>query len=143
MLLDRGKSVVVVLTIALASVSWAPAESAEVKKACKDVGPRLNPEDTEFVGTTIPIIASPWIKGTPKVGKTLLACSGIWNPMPDSSAFVWTAISSSGVKKRVAFNRRTYVVRKADRGSQIVLTVLASAVGYKDTPTDSTPILIQ
>jgi len=62
----------------------------------------------------------PTIVGTARVGRTLAAISGKWNPTPTSAKYVWkrgTTVVGTGI---------TYTVKKADRGKQLTVVVTVS-----------------
>lgn len=69
---------------------------------------------------------TPTISGTAQVGRTLVAKPGAWSPAPTAFAYQWfrdgQAISGATGQR--------YVVRAADRGHKLTVTVTATRDGY-------------
>ncbi|UDY22582.1 hypothetical protein [Nocardioides sp. Kera G14] len=77
----------------------------------------------------VPVIANltaPTVTGTARVGETLVAGIGTWDPQPTTWRFQWkvggTAVSGA--------TSSTYVVRPADLGKTVTVDVTPSRLGY-------------
>lgn len=70
--------------------------------------------------------ATPTIGGTAKVGKTLTAAAGTWDPQP-SFSYQWYR-SGKAISKAT---RSTYQLTRSDAGQTITVTVTATRSGYE------------
>ena len=68
--------------------------------------------------------AKPKITGQAKVGGTLKASAGTWNPAPDATTYTWR------VGTKAVGTGASYKVKASDRGKTISVTVTATKDGY-------------
>lgn len=83
--------------------------------------------------TTSPL---PTIAGTKKVGKTLTAATGRWNPSNGVTfSYVWSrADTNGGVQTPIdGATKKTYKLVAADKRKFITVSVTASKIGFADT----------
>jgi hypothetical protein len=117
---DIGNMLSVAVTATNAGGSSAPATSAPTA-AVIDIIP---------TNTSLPMIS-----GTPSVGHTLIATTGVWTHNPTSYTYQWnrggTAISGA--------TSSTYVPVTADIGSMLTVTVVAINSGGSSAPATSAP----
>jgi hypothetical protein len=73
---------------------------------------------------TVTNTAKPKISGQGKVGATLKATTGTWDPAPDATTFTWK------VGKETVGTGPSYKVKAGDRGKTISVTVTATKDGY-------------
>jgi len=66
----------------------------------------------------------PKITGQGKVGATLKASTGTWNPAPDATTYAWK------VGTKTVGTGASYKVKASDRGKTISVTVTATKDGY-------------
>lgn len=81
----------------------------------------------------------PAISGSPKVGKKLTAKAGSWSPRPSSYSYRWYRNGKS-IK---GATKRTYKVKKSDKGRKITVRVQAKRSGYPAGTALSRPIKIR
>lgn len=89
--------------------------------------------------TTSPL---PTIAGTKKVGKTLTAATGRWNPSNGVTfSYVWSrADTNGGVQTPIdGATKKTYKLVAADKRKFITVSVTASKIGFADTVKTSAP----
>ncbi len=92
------------------------------------------------LGTLPPIVSvvAPRITGTARVGRTLTATRGTWDPAATSYRFSWRR---DGVPITDA-TRRTYEVRRADRGDRLTVVVTAWYASGAPTARTSTGVRV-
>ena len=74
--------------------------------------------------TAVTNTAKPKISGQGKVGATLKATPGTWDPAPDATTFTWK------VGTKTVGTGASYKVKAADKGKTITVTVTATKDGY-------------
>ena len=77
-------------------------------------------------GSTFSVVAAPKVTGTAKVGRTLTATKGTWNPAPTTTNYQWLR---SG-KAITGATKSTYKLTATDRGKRIAVKVTARKSGY-------------
>lgn len=70
----------------------------------------------------------PTVKGSGRVGTTLLAYRGTWSPNPSTTSFRWMRDGQP-----IAYYGNRYVVSARDRGSRITVRVTGARPGYETT----------
>lgn len=81
----------------------------------------------------------PAISGKKKKGAKLTASLGAWTPAPTSYSFQW----KRGGKAIAKATKRTYKVKKADKGKKLTVAVTAKRSGYRPTTTVSAAVRIK
>jgi sialidase-1 len=76
---------------------------------------------------------SPTITGTARVGKTLTAAAGLWQPTPATVTYQWLRNGRTIDGKTAS----TYKLTRADRGRRISVRVTVSSSGFADTTATS------
>lgn len=82
----------------------------------------------------------PTITGTKKVGKTLTAAAGRWNPSKGVTfTYVWSRADTNGGAQTPidGATNKTYKLVAADKRKFITVTVTASKIGFADTSATS------
>lgn len=74
--------------------------------------------------TAVTNTVKPKITGTAKVGATLKASAGTWDPAPEATTFTWR------VGTKTVGTGASYKVKASDRGKTISVTVTATRDGY-------------
>ncbi|MFF8187210.1 beta strand repeat-containing protein [Microbacterium sp. NPDC016588] len=85
--------------------------------------------------TTVPV---PTITGTLQSGKTLTAVTGTWAPVPDAFAYQW-AIDGTAVSGATT---SAFVLRTADAGKKVTVTVTGTKAGYTPASATSTALTV-
>lgn len=74
--------------------------------------------------TSVTNTVKPKITGTAKVGATLKASAGTWDPAPEATTFTWR------VGTKTVGTGASYKVKASDKGKTISVTVTATRDGY-------------
>ena len=112
----RRCAATLVLAVALASVAATPATAAVATDT-------LASTSTKTGGDAITNVTTPYFVGTPKVGYTLTARPGRWNPSTATLTYAWFDGS------RLLATGAAYVVRPAELGHTITITATAASPG--------------
>ena len=83
--------------------------------------------------------AKPAISGKKKKGATLTTSLGRWTPVATSYSFQWKRAGKAIAKA----TKRTYKVKKADKGKKLTVAVTATRSGYRPTTSVSAAVRIK
>lgn len=104
----------------------APARPSAPSKPAKHTTPLKN-------------VKKPTITGRPRVGRTLKAKPGTWRAKPASYSDRWYR----GGKAIKHATKKTYTVKKADRGKKLTVRVTAKRSGYRATTITSKAVKVK
>ena len=90
-------------------------------------------------GSTFSVVAAPKVTGTAKVGRTLSATKGTWNPAPATTSYQWLR---SG-KNITGATKSTYKLTATDKGKRIAVKVTARKSGYTTRSATSASVTIK
>lgn len=96
-----------------------------------------SPSVTVAPGDPLKATTAPWIQGTARVGRTLTAGPGVWNPGATSYTYVWRR-SGAAIPGATDAN---YKLVAADRNKLVTVTVKAYRSGYSSGSATTAPVV--
>ncbi|WP_068399723.1 hypothetical protein [Kribbia dieselivorans] len=90
-------------------------------------------------GSTFSVVAAPKVTGTAKVGRTLSATKGTWNPAPATTSYQWLR-SGKTIK---GATKSTYKLAAADKGKKVSVKVTARKSGYSTRSATSSAVTVK
>lgn len=85
------------------------------------------------------VAPNPVVTGTPRVGATLTANIGAWQPAPESLSYQWMQRSGDMSEAISGATGASYVPTAADVGKQLELLVIGTKAGYRQKYVYSDP----
>jgi hypothetical protein len=142
-------AIIAVLVSGMLVVPAASAAPASVSASAPpaDTCPKGKPVDPDPIvvpdpGSFLTLVKRPQILGSVKVGSTLRACWGVYNPSPASSSIVWYRLNDDGTKTRLK-RGEFYTVTSADKGAKLVISSKPFMPGYDYKTWWSKPKLVK
>ncbi|MFS3130057.1 LpqB family beta-propeller domain-containing protein [Nocardioides sp. Bht2] len=86
-------------------------------------------------------ISTPRITGKARVGRKVTATTGAWSPKPSTVAYRW--LRNGKAIKGKAGAKRTYVVRRTDRGRRLSVLVTVKRSGYSNAALRAATVLVR